>query len=131
MIKKLIILLSITAALGLLVIFTIYSKVKSVQEENASTVQIPFEKKKWRMIEDGYQYPYRNEMLDDLRNNYNLKKLKREEIIDLLGPPTQADSTYLFYTVSQRRLAVLPIYTKSLVIRMNADSSGNRIIIQE
>ena len=77
-----------------------------------------FDKTKWAIKEDN-KYPYRDKMLKDLIDNYTLHGLTRDSILNLLGEPTRTDSGYLFYTVSQRFVADIPVplHTKSLVIK--------------
>ncbi len=45
-----------------------------------------FEKNKWNIGTD-YEYPYREKMLNDLLNNYDLKGKNVNEILNLLGKP--------------------------------------------
>lgn len=68
-------------------------------------------------------YLYRNEMLKDLISNHSLKGLKKDELIDLLGPPDRIDSGYLFYMIAQKRLYFFPLHTKTLVIKLAKDST--------
>jgi len=83
---------------------------------------VKFDKTKWLTKEDD-AYPYRNEMLDDLINNITLKGLKKDELIDLLGPPTRTDADYLFYTIAQPHIGILTLSNKSLVIKLTSDST--------
>ena len=68
-------------------------------------------------------FPYRNEMLYDLINNVTLKGLKKDKLIDLLGPPTRIDADYLFYTIAQPHFGILTLSNKSLVIKLTKDST--------
>ena len=60
-----------------------------------------------------------------------LRDLKRDEILELLGEPTRVDTNYLFYRVSQKRLGLWPIHTKSMVIQLAEDSTVNWVKIHE
>jgi len=81
-----------------------------------------FDKTKWQAKEND-TYPYRDQMLDDLIRNVTLKGLKKNELIDLLGQPTRTDAGYLFYTVAQPHLGIVPLSNKSLVIKLSRDST--------
>jgi hypothetical protein len=100
-------------------------KSKSIQHEEK------FDKTKWD-TKIGKQYPYRDEMLKDLMTNHLLKTLKRNEVINLLGAPTRSDSSYLFYIVAQEFIDnILPLHTKSLVIKFHKDSTVEWVKIHE
>jgi hypothetical protein len=100
---------------------------KSDTPESGTRTDIEFDKTKWRIkeVNDFNQpdYPHRNEMLKDLINHQRLNGLKKNELLDLLGQPDQIDSGYLFYQVSQRRLYFFPLHTKTLVIKLDRDST--------
>ena len=81
-----------------------------------------FDKTKWKVKEDD-DYPYRDKMLNDLIANVKLKGLRQGEVIDLLGQPDRTDSSYLFYRVAQKRMGLLPLSTKTLVIKLTKDST--------
>ncbi len=78
---------------------------------------------KWAQT-TGIEYPYRDNMLADLINNYTLKGLKKDEVFNLLGEPDRIDNGHLFYTIVKKYFAnVYPIYTKTLVIKLTSDST--------
>ncbi len=80
-----------------------------------------FNKVKWHVFkEEGY--PFRERMLADLIDNYKMSGLKKEEILNLLGTPDRTDAGYLFYTIAQPHWGILPLSTKSLVIKLTKDS---------
>lgn len=95
---------------------------KSDKADSGTKTEIKFDKTKWR-TKDGRDYPYRNDMLEDLMNNQNLKGLKRDEVIVLLGQPDRIDSSYLFYMIAQKRIEFFPLHTKTLVIKLAKDST--------
>lgn len=92
----------------------------SCKTETKDTVK--FEKAKWVMQENN-DYPHRNAMLHDLVYNVPLKGLHCDSLINLLGAPTRIDSSYLFYRVEQKRIGFFPLHTRTLVIKMAADST--------
>ncbi len=89
-----------------------------------------FDPVKWKVLRDD-AYPYRADMLDDLVESRVLKTLSEDEVLDLLGPPTRKDSSYLFYRVDQTRLFMWPLHTTTLVIKLSADSTENQVLIHE
>ena len=60
-----------------------------------------FDKIKWKTKENR-DYPYRDKMLDYLMTSDTLKKLKKEEVLNLLGQPDRIDSAYLFYRINNK-----------------------------
>ena len=83
---------------------------------------VKFDKIKWQTKDDD-TYPYRNEMLEDLIINITLKGLQKAKLIELLGPPTRVDGNYLFYTVVEPHISIITLSNKSLVIKLNKDST--------
>jgi hypothetical protein len=60
-------------------------------EKIPETTAISFNAEKWR-FKDGFNYPYRDNMLKDLIKDPNFRKLKKPEVWDLLGEPTRVDT---------------------------------------
>jgi hypothetical protein len=87
-----------------------------------------FDKTKWN-TKSGTDYPFRNEMLTKLRATDTLRHLKQEEIIALLGLPDRMDKEYLFYKIEQKHIGILPLQTKTLVIKLS--EKRNLIMIHE
>ena len=82
-----------------------------------------FDKEKWATRE-GRHYPYRNAMLNDLIANVKLHGLKKDSLIELLGEPDRCNEGHLYYTIRQPYLGnLVPLYTKSLVIKLTKDST--------
>lgn len=127
-IRKWQILAGITAALVVVAVIVFCLASNYTREEQSDNVQggtkteFEFNKTKWR-TKVGRDYPYRNEMLEDLINNQKLKGLKRDEVIDMLGEPDRSDGSYLFYMVTQKRILFYPLHTKSLVIKLSKDNT--------
>ena len=91
---------------------------------------ITFDASKWKIKEDR-DYPYRDSMLKDLMSNDTIRQFKKADILDLLGEPTRIDNNYLFYMVAQNRFGFWPLHTKTLVIKLYADSTINWMKIHE
>lgn len=89
---------------------------------NKQPEKLNFDKTKWQTKTDD-TYPYRDKMLDDLIKNVTLKGLKKNELLDLLGPPTRTDADHLFYTIKQPKLGFITVSNKSLVIKLTKDST--------
>ena len=107
--------------IGLLLLFCIScnndkkSKPKPVEREVDTEIQ--FDKSMWRLNE-GLDYPYRDQMLSDLIYNDTVRSLNKDEILDLLGEPNRRTDGYLYYLITQKRLGSWPLHTKSLVIKL-------------
>ncbi|MCF6133211.1 hypothetical protein [Flavobacterium wongokense] len=100
---------------------------KSNDEENAkkdskTTGRIAFDWKKWQTKEDK-DYPYRNDMIDDLIASDTIKKLSKAKILSILGEPDRIDNNYFFYQIDQERIGSWPITTKTLVIKIKNDET--------
>ena len=81
-----------------------------------------FDAIKWR-IKEGEDYPFRENMLNDLVYKVTLKGIKHDQLIQLLGQPDRVDSSYLFYRVFQMRVDFFVLSTKTLVIKLRKDST--------
>ncbi|HZV68558.1 MAG TPA: hypothetical protein VFG10_03410 [Saprospiraceae bacterium] len=95
-----------------------------VPTENIDSIipnETVFDKIKWQSKE-GKDYPYREKMLKDVMTNQDLKRLKEDEILDLLGKPDRIDSNYIFYVIDQKRLGSWPLHTKTMIIKFSDDS---------
>jgi hypothetical protein len=117
-----------------LFLFVLGCKKEAKEKPVAVTSEInttkEFDKRKWNE-KAGKDYPYRDDMVDDLIANQHLKELKRNEVIDLLGEPDRIDSLYLFYKISQERLGSWPLHTKTLVIKLSQDGTIDWIKIHK
>ena len=92
--------------------------------------EIQFDKEKWN-VRKGWGFAHRNAMLDDLVSDPEIRKLNRQEILALLGPPKREDGNYIFYMIDQKRALVLPMHTKSLVIKFTDQDSIEWMKIHE
>lgn len=87
-----------------------------------STIQsLPFDKTKWA-IGTNQEYPYRDAMLPDFIEHYEIHGITKDSIIGLLGIPNRTDSGYLYYRIAQQKIGFFPLHTKTLVIKLNNDS---------
>jgi hypothetical protein len=62
-----------------------------------------FDMKKWR-TKDGADYPYRDQMLNNIVQNDTIRTLNKDEILNQLGAPDRANENYLYYMITQKRL---------------------------
>ncbi|MDB5205593.1 MAG: hypothetical protein JWR72_668 [Flavisolibacter sp.] len=89
------------------------------QDDNAEK----FDKIKW-VAKKNNEFPYRDKMLKDLIDNHKLHGLKKEEVINMLGQPSRSDNGHLFYKIDQELIGnIFPLHTKTLVIKLNKDST--------
>ena len=103
---------------------------KSELVDQGVKAEIQFDKSKWGSKE-GKDYPFRNQMLDDLVYNDTVRSLSKDEILDLLGEPDRRKDGHLYYMVDQKRIGSWPLHTKSLVIKLSDDSTIDWIKIHE
>ena len=109
----------------LLLLFTLSCLAcKNTGNDSFDKKEEKFDKLKWAIKKEN-EYPYRDRMLKDFITNYKLSGLKKAAIIDLLGEPSRRDTGYLFYLVSRDFLGSFPVpfHTKTLVIKLKADST--------
>lgn len=94
----------------------------SEKETNpGSHYESEFDPERWK-VKEGKDYPFREEMLQDLVYQQQLKGLTKEELLQLLGEPDRSHQGFLYYRVAQKRLGLWPLHTTSLVIELSADS---------
>jgi len=97
------------------------------------TSNVPFDKEKWLEQED-WDYPRRDNMIDDLIKNRKLKGLTYKQMIELLGDPqgNAQDSIGVYYQIVEDFGSDIdPVYTKNLSIEFNKDSIINKVKIEE
>ena len=83
--------------------------------KNKGDKMINFDSEKWQ-IKEGGQYPYREQMLNDLIQNDSIRNLSQKELLSLLGPPKKIDNNHIFYLISEKK-AIITLHTKTLVIK--------------
>jgi arylsulfatase A-like enzyme len=101
-----------------------------LQENRKPANSNQFDKTRWG-IKDGKDYPYRDQMLNDLVYNDSVRMLDEQEILDLLGSPDRRTEGHFYYTVAQKRLGSWPLHTKSMVIKFANDNTIEWIKIHE
>lgn len=105
-------------------------------DENSETAadntqtEVHFEKWKWREKEDG-NYPYRDQMLDEVLHSDTIRSLNHQQIVDLLGEPDRVNNGYLYYTITQKRLGFWTLHQKSMVVKLTPDHHIDWIKIHE
>lgn len=92
--------------------------------------EVIFDSVKWRVKKDN-DYPYREQMVNALLYDNDLRTLNESAILDLLGAPDRRNEGYLYYTVNQTRLGFWPLHTKSLVVKFSADNNVEWIKLHE
>jgi len=83
---------------------------------------MPFDSAKW-LVKEGGRYPYRDRMLDDLIHHHRLHGMHRDRVLQFLGIPDRKNGAYLYYAVDRDQLGPLTLHTKTLVIKLNSDST--------
>ena len=101
-----------------------------VTENKENESEMVFDKTKWK-TKINLDYPYRDIMLNSLFVNDTLKKLKKQEVLNMLGKPDRIDSLYLFYRITQERISFFPLHTKTLVIKLSKDNTVKSVMIHE
>jgi len=91
-----------------------------------------FDQEKWKTT-DGKNYPYREKMLNDIVYNDTIRTLNKAEILDLLGEPSyyRENKSFLYYTITQKRLLFWPLHTRSMVIKLSEKNTIEWIKIYE
>lgn len=103
---------------------------KSDTADEGPEVEIKFDQKKWS-TRDGRDYPYRDQMLNDVVYNDSIRSLYEDEIIGLLGEPDRRNDGYLYYMIAQKRLGIWALHTKTMVIKLDEDGAIDWIKIHE
>jgi hypothetical protein len=94
---------------------------------------LDFDSDKWK-VETGLEtYPYRERMLHDIVDNKRLGRLRYKSIIDSLGRPENYEikNNELWYLVKIKYGTLDPVYTKHLVLTLNADSTIKSAEVRE
>jgi len=109
---------------------------KSDREENVENKkrnqdrEMVFDKEKWK-IKEGKDYPYRDEMINDIVYNDTIRMLNKEQLLKLLGKPDYIKESHLYYRIIETRIGNWVIKTKTMVIKLIEDSSIEWIKIHE
>jgi len=98
--------------------------------QKESSTQIPFDKTKWSIKED-LDYPYRNQMVNEILYSDSLRTLQKEGLINLLGQPDYSREEHLYYRINETRLGAWILHTKTIVIKLSEDDSVEWIKLHE
>src|ERR1700761_3763887 len=99
---------------------------------NSHGFQSKFDRKKWGTKED-WDYPYRDEMLEDLIKHHQLKGLSIRRLEDSLGYLenfTDTDSLY-YQVLMDFGSDIDPVHTKYLTFKLNKDSIVTDFSVKE
>jgi hypothetical protein len=99
-------------------------------QNSAHENEIAFERAKWQ-TKTGDDYPYRNRMLVDLISSDTLKRLNKQQLVEMLGAPDRIDNNYLFYLVEQQRAQFFTLHTKNMVVKLSKDDTVEWVKIHE
>ncbi len=89
-----------------------------------------FDQELWG-IKQGYNYPYREQMLKDVVYDETIRLLKKEQLLEVLGEPDRVQQDYLYYRVTEKRLWFWTLHTKTLVIKLTTEGTVDWIKIHE
>jgi hypothetical protein len=67
---------------------------------------------------DGLTFPSRNNMIDDLLQNYKLKGMKYQEVIHLLHSPQLSSTTEMIYDIDEVSQKGKQLYVKKLILSL-------------
>jgi hypothetical protein len=67
---------------------------------------------------DGLEFPFRNNMVDDLLKTQKLKGLKYQEVIHLLHRPQLSNTTEMVYDIDEYNKPKKPRYVKKLILTL-------------
>lgn len=93
-----------------------------------------FDKAKWAEVADLMTFPNRKYMIDDLVQNYRLKGMTYQKLIELLDKPQKKlDSTFrVYYDIDvDYGTDIDPVYTKILSIEFDKDTVVRHFEVQE
>ncbi|HEY9001912.1 MAG TPA: hypothetical protein VIM89_11210 [Mucilaginibacter sp.] len=91
-----------------------------------------FNRLRWNTKED-WDYPYRDEMINDLTTHHQLRGLSYKQLIDSLGNPENLENTDgVYYQITMDFGSDIdPVHTKYLVFKLNKDSVVNDFTVKE
>jgi hypothetical protein len=92
-----------------------------------------FDRQKWS-YGDGLDYPFRDEILNDLVTNHHIKGLNYRQTIDSLGSPQRRDSLQFTYQIIDDSYAFArkkPAHRKNLIVYFSKDSIVTRFEVYD
>jgi len=91
-----------------------------------------FDKAKWSEdYEIGFPPPSRNKMLTDLVENHQLKGVRYNEVVKMLGQPDIRDSASFNYEIAIDYSGIDPVYIKYLEFNFSRDSIITAFHVEE
>lgn len=75
---------------------------------------VAFDREKWS-YKEGRDYPHRQGMYEELLYSEELRKIDKEEILDLLGTPDRQNGNHIYYLVEEKRMGNIVLHTRFLV----------------
>lgn len=92
-----------------------------------------FNKAAWADGDQGWGYPNRKYMLNDLLKNHQIKGLTYKQLIDSIGEPHLDSGSYEAYynIILDYGWDIDPVYSKNLILQLNRDSVVTGFEIKE
>lgn len=81
-----------------------------------------FNKDQWQ-TKDGKDYPFRENMVRDVIYNDTIRTLTKDQLLNLLGEPDYIRDQHLYYRIEESRLGNWTFKTKTMVVKIEADTS--------
>ena len=100
------------------------------EPEDEKKAEMTFDKTKWR-FEEGLDYPYRDQMVNDVLYNDTIRSLDKDEILELLGDPDRINEGHLYYTIAKKRMGLWTLHAKTMVIKLKENDAIEWIKIHE
>jgi len=94
---------------------------KSIKQIDKEVVT-KFDKTLW-LKQEGVNYPYREDMLNDVVYNDTIRQLTKDQVIELLGPPNSINENHLYYIIHQNRLGFMVLNQKTMVIKCTEEDT--------
>lgn len=105
----------------ILLVFNCITACNNKKDKQAIAPQ-KFDKIKWQQ-KDGNAYPYRQAMVDHLRDSVNIKNIPYDSLMKLLGPPDRVNEGHLYYDIYKKEVGMVTFGTQAFVIKLKPDST--------
>ncbi len=80
-----------------------------------------FSTEKWTHEEEG-TFPYRITMYQEVLYHDTIRNGNQDQILSLLGKPDRQQEGHWYYQVNQEKMGEMPLHTRTLVIKWEADT---------
>ena len=97
------------------------SKKEDFEALNSQPV-LELNKTNWN-TKEGEKYSYRELLLDSVVYNKKIRSLGKNELLNLLGEPNRMENNHLYYTISQEKIGLWPLHTKTVVIKLSENDT--------